>query len=211
MIDHPIIRPVIIACLTAAVLAIWKLYLWPLPAKIRAHLAQTISDVVRGELQDIKSELHPNGGFSLRDAIDKLTAGQANLAQSLATLDHQNRAMLGFHDENRGWFFTDASGNLTWLSAQVLRWVGRSMPEVIGDRWRSIIYPSMRDEVFKWWHDTSATGSYGEMDQAYITADGSKIRIRVFASPVFDERTRALLGYVGTITRLDKINSERET
>lgn len=217
MIDHPIIRAVIIACLTAAVIGIWKLYIWPLPgklralnAKLRAHLAQTISDVVRAEVKDIKAELHPNGGSSLRDAIDRLTAGQADLAQSLVVLDRQNRAMLGFHDENRGWFFTDANGSLTWLSAQVLRWVGRSMGEVIGDRWHSIIWPDMREEVFRWWRDTSAVGSYGDMEQAYIAHDGSRIRVQIFASPVYDERNaNKLLGYVGTITRLDKINADR--
>ena len=197
------VRSVLPALVVAAVVALWRLYLWPLPQKIRDHQEQLIDRVVKKAIEPIKAELHPNGGSSLRDAIDRLNSGQSAIAQALTIFDHQNRAMLGFHEESRGWFFTDAEGNLTWMSSQVLRWVGRQLSDVIGDRWRSIICPDLRDASFRWWRETCSTGSYGEMEQAYIASDGSRIRVQIYASPVFDDETRKLLCYVGTITRLD--------
>lgn len=208
MIDHPIVRAVLTACLTAAVLAIWKLYLWPLPARIRDHLAKTIQDVVRSETCEIKAELHPNGGSSLRDAVDRLGKGQTAITTALSSLNFKQWAMLGFHDENRGWFETDGSGQLLRMSAQILRWVGRSMTELQGDRWRTIIDPSMRDAATSWWHATWTSGSYGDMEQMFITADGGKLRVLIHATPVFDE-DHVLIAYVGTITRLDRISMER--
>lgn len=206
--DNAIVRAVITACLTAAVLAIWRLYLWPMPGKIRDHLARTIQNVVRTETQEIKAELHPNGGSSLRDAVDRLDKGQHSISSSISTLNCKQWAMLGFHDENRGWFETDANGQLLRMSAQILRWVGRSMTELQGDRWRTIIEPSMRDAAAAWWHATWSSGSYGDMEQQYITADGGKLRVLIHATPVFDE-DHVLIAYVGTITRLDKVATER--
>lgn len=207
-LDHPIIRAIITACLTAAILALWRLYIWPMPGRIRDHLSRTIQEVVRAETKEIKAELHPNGGSSLRDAVDKLADGQHQLSSTLRFITHKQRAMLGFHDENRGWFETDSNGALVWLSSQVLRWVGRSMTELQEDRWRTIIVPEMRDAAMAWWKATWSAGSYGDMEQYYIAPDGGKIRVLVHATPVFDDDHK-LIAHVGTITRVDKIESER--
>lgn len=206
--DHPVLRAVITACLTAAVLAAWKLYLWPLPGKIRDHLAKTIQAVVHEETKEIKAELHSNGGTSLRDSVDKLVEGQRQLAEALRFLNHKQRAMLGFHDENRGWFETDENGALVWISSQILRWVGRSMVELQGDRWRCIIVPDMQEAAMAWWKTTWSTGSYGDMKQEYISPEGGRIPVLIHATPVFDDDHK-LIAHVGTITRIDKIPAER--
>lgn len=187
----------------AAVLGIWKLWLYPLPRKIRDHFAELIQAVVHAETAPIKAELKPNGGSSLRDAIDRLSREQ--LAILLAIHQHSLRewTMRGFESNARAFFETDEKGKLRKMSQQVCIWTGRSLPELLGDRWATIISPDCREQVKRWWAATWTDGSYGEMDQSYIAADGKPIPVRVYAAPVIDPATGAYLGHVGSITRLD--------
>lgn len=185
----------------AAVLAIWKLWVYPLPRKIREHFAELIQTVVHAETAPIKAELKPNGGTSLRDAVDSLRREQLKMLVAIQHHSLREWAMRGFEDPNCAFFQTDQDGKLVRISRQVAQWTGRSEQELQCSGWVSIIAPEMRDAVKRWWAATWTDGSYGEMDQLYVGADGRPIRVRVFASPVLDNG--AYIGHVGSITRLN--------
>lgn len=194
----------------AAVLAIWKLWVYPLPRKIREHFAELIQTVVHAETAPIKAELKPNGGTSLRDAVDRLSREQLSILAAIHQHSLREWAMRGFEDADRAFFEADHNGKLTKISQQVCIWTGRSLPELLGDRWATIISPTCREQVKRWWAATWADGSYGAMDQTYISADGEAIPVRVYAAPVIDPGTNAYLGHVGSITRLDSGRTEAE-
>jgi len=187
----------------AVVLGVWKLWLYPMPEKIRLHFAELIQQVVHAETAAIKAELRPNGGTSLRDAVDKLSREQSETLRVIQRHSLKEWTMRGFEDSCRAFFETDEHGKLTKMSQQVPMWTGRAMSELLGDRWATIIAPDCRERAKRWWAATWTDGSYGEMDQTYITADGKLIPVRVYAAPVIDPHTHAYLGHVGSITRLD--------
>ena len=157
--------------------------------------------LVKDKLEWVELQLMENGGKTLRDAVGRLEV-------SLEQMSAINEALLGFHDENRGWFRTDQRGDLVWISSQVLRWVRRSREEVIGSgsgsepRWRSMIAPECQAAVESWWRHTHSAGAESSMKQTYISTDGERIHVMVRATPVFSTVTRELLAYVGRITRI---------
>lgn len=186
----------------AAVLGIWKMWLYPIPRRCRDYLADLIQQVVHMETAPIKAELKPNGGSSLRDAVDQLAREQVRILAAIHKHSLREWTMRGFEDGNRAFFETDERGKLMKISQQVPQWTGRSAGELLGDRWATIIAPEMRDQVRLWWTATWTEGSYGEMNQVYIAADGKRIPVRVFAAPVIDPAANTYLGHVGSITRL---------
>ena len=196
-----VISGIVVTVGSAFIVGVWARWLYPLPRKIRAHLADVIQRVVHAETASIKAELKPNGGASLRDAVDSLRKEQLQILVAIRHHSVREWVMRGFEDRDRGFFETDSNGKLTHISQQVQQWTGRSMTELEGDRWISIIIPAMRESVKRWWTATWSDGSYGEMDQQYIGTDGRHIRVRVFAAPVIDNGT--YIGHVGSITRLD--------
>lgn len=183
--SNEILVSVIGGSLLAAVLAIFKLWIYPLPGKIREHFAELIQT-------------------SLRDAVDRLSREQLNILAAIHQHSLREWTMRGFEDGNRAFFETDTNGKLTEISQQVCIWTGRGLPELLGDRWATIIAPECRDQVKRWWAATWTDGSHGMMDQVYIAADGKQIPVRVYAAPVIDPATSAYLGHVGSITRLEK-------
>lgn len=187
----------------AAVLALFKMYVYPIPRKIREHFAELVETVVRSETASIKAELKPNAGKSLRDAVDTLRREQVEIMRTIHEHSLREWAVRGFDDHCRAFFETDKDGKLVKISQQVPIWTGRSLPDLLGDRWSTIIAPDNRDRVKRWWAATWTDGSYGEMDQQYLTADGRSFPVRVYAAPVIDPKTNAYLGHVGSITRLD--------
>lgn len=218
--NHEILYPVAVGVILGVLGGLWRWWLRHIPGRIlnkvldkaaelirnalhASDVKSMIRQIVHEETEPIKAELAPNHGASLRDAVDRLSREQANM---LATIqDHSLRewTMRGFEDPDRAFFETDTNGKLIKISQQVCIWTGRSLPELIGDRWATIISPHCREQVKLWWADTWRDGSYGSMDQTYISANGEAIPVTVYAAPVIDPATNAYRGHVGSITRID--------
>lgn len=95
------------------------------------------------QLDRIESELTPNGGTSMKDAINRIEERQMGFeAFQTAHLNTQDVAILR----------TDIKGKVYMINRQYQRMTGYSIDEVRGDGWINAIDPNNRDKVAEDWH-----------------------------------------------------------
>jgi len=101
------------------------------------------------QLDRIESELKPNGGTSMKDAINRIEDRQMDFeAFQTAHLNTQDVAILR----------TDITGKLYMINRQYQRMTGYSIDEVRDDGWINAIDPSNRDKVSEDWDHCVESG-----------------------------------------------------
>lgn len=168
-----------------------------LPAKRLAargrKLAQDVLDV-KASTARLEAELRPNGGSSLRDAVDGLaTRMDLFSARKMAALDAQDVA----------YFETDSGGRLTIASRSLCRLAGRDDGELMGNGWLDSIMPVDRPRVAEAWHDSVARGTALTEYAACVRPSGSAIACRIDACPVVVAGSVA--GWVGLVTKVEEV------
>lgn len=185
---------------TAGLLGLWVaarkgLRSW---ARKRRERRERLEKFVR-MADTIEYELKPNGGQSLRDAVDQV-AGKVDGVQrgqaKLFALHHVER-----HLDPRPRFETDARGGCVFTNLAYQALTGYSMEELRGDRWRVVVPPEARtnDE----WDDAVKAGRVFAMDNIELRhRDGRRICVRCDAWPLRDGAGR-FLGYSGVLTQTE--------
>lgn len=202
----------LIVAISAAVAAIWKgrtllqwikslWYKMVVPKNIRQEIAlntqqikeslevmQGLADRI-GEIhktnQQIIAELKPNGGSSLRDAVNLIIAKQR--ARDNTT-------------EHYGVFETDKNGQCVNANLAYLRLVGRTLEEVTGNGWINCIHPDDRVTVRDQWAESVQDNRDFEMEYKMMHENGSVFNVIGRAVVMKDNAGRAY-GYYGTIQK----------
>jgi PAS domain S-box-containing protein len=94
-------------------------------------------------------QFKPNGGASIKDALNRLEVGMSTTQQTSLTL----ATVLGI-----GHFEADAEGKYTHVSREWQRMSGLYAEDAIGHGWLNGIASKDRDEVLKEWKDLVANG-----------------------------------------------------
>ena len=152
------------------------------------------------ELREIKAnqavfqtEMHPNGGGSLKDQLNRIE-DQGNNTYALTGAK--------LHVDQQAMFVTDETGRVTSNNYQHQMLTGFSADQVEGDAWILVIDPKDRDKISKGWKDAvSQQREYSE-DVNYITPKGRKYRVHVKAARQLDSNGK-LRGWLGVVTPLD--------
>lgn len=154
------------------------------------RLASNISKILNS-IEGIKLQLEPNGGGSMRDAIDRIEA---------RIITHEQRQRLVLMDSPIAIFETDANGGCVYVNRTYSRWTGRSLEDLQGMGWINVISLENRDEVMKEWN--KALKQIREFSMAYnmVTINGESIRIQCNAFPMFDSK-KNLTGWLGIVIR----------
>jgi len=150
-------------------------------------------------LEKMQEEFKPNGGSSLRDAINRIET-------KLLIEQHARRAMSMAMD--MGVFETDGNGLCTWINEFYSGLTGISIDEAKGFGWITGVYEGDRERVTDEW--TSAVkqqrifrlefGMFNSKTQEY-----SKVYCTAF--PVINHvgpRPRAAAGFIGVVTKASK-------
>jgi len=170
---------------TGAAALAWKKVLRPL-----VQYATRVSTIM-DNLEKIKHQLMPNGGSSMRDAIDRIEARMiiAEQRQKLLTMDSPFAV-----------FETDANGNCIHVNRTYCRWTGRTTEELEGKGWLNALHPDHRQLVFSEW--TTAVTQLREfsMDYKLQAVDGARFDVHCSAFPMFDTKC-GLAGWMGIISR----------
>lgn len=90
-------------------------------------------------LRQVKHEVMPNGGASLRDAINRTES-------TVALLVAQQRARDDAEDDIVR-LDADADGRVTWMAGALMRWTERTSDELKGYGWMSFVHPDDREDV----------------------------------------------------------------
>lgn len=176
-----------VAAAVVSIVTAHKKVVKPLAARTRQRWLEAIRDIVRGEL----AELHPNGGGSIKDQVNRI---ERMVAKSHAIARaHMN------NDLSRMFFETDPNGRAVFTNRAYLDFVGRTPAEMASEGWVTSLHPEDREAVYDAW--TSAVSQRRVFDLSFrmIDRDHRPVLVRCIAYPLFNE-TLTLLGYLGTVS-----------
>lgn len=148
---------------------------------------------IRTTLAEVLSEMRPNGGASMRDAIDRIDYKQGGFDAFLnAQLNIQNVAVVR----------TDAKGKLTNVNRQYQRMMGYSLAEVLGEGWINVIHPDNRDKIVDNWKDAVEAEREFSEDIKYLRVDGTSFMAHANVYREIDDNGN-IRGWLGVIIPLD--------
>ena len=113
---------------------------------IRMHIPGATN---RRLLLQIVKELHPNGGSSLRDSLDRLE-------HNLNRTHHLTKLVLRMQritDEHAGvaTFLTNEHGQCIYANSHYLSMVGMTEEEVLRDGWKNVVDEKELERIWPYW------------------------------------------------------------
>jgi len=133
----------------------------------------------------VLDELRPNGGSSLRDAINRIESFQI----SALTLT------------GKAYWISDPDGKCSYASPQLATMQGVHPEQVLGWGWVSQIAPQDREQVRLRWD--SAVKDQREFHESYrfIWPDGTLLPVRGHAIPIIHAQSKKVMGMIGWAER----------
>jgi transcriptional regulator with PAS, ATPase and Fis domain len=144
MIDfsHPEIIAVLIGSIGSVIGFIT--YLWKKAIKPIVKLCKN-QDFFVESVQEIRKELHTNGGSSLKDAIINMKDTVNRIDRRQKIIEQRTKAAL--HYSEAALFETDMAGRLIWSNANFCKYVRDNPSNVTGFDWLTMIKEDERDEL----------------------------------------------------------------
>ncbi len=143
------------------------------------------------KVDEVAYETQPNGGESMRDAIDEIGKRIAHLeARSAASM----RAMLDTTSEP--WWESDAEGECLFINRAMERLTGMGRSEARDHGWVSFLHVDDRDAVRDEWYSAAREGRMFDMRYRYVNlATGDVHHVHAVAQHYTVDGVR--LGYYG--------------
>lgn len=168
-----------------------KFGLWML-SPFLTHRTQVKAELleIRNDIRGLVHELKPNGGTSLRDAVNRIESRQI-------VFEQRQRAVLT--DANVGVFETDARGEFVWVNRRLCRIMERTPDELLGAGWLNAIVGSQRDGIQKAWDSSIEDGREFHRGFSVLTPDNAEIPLQLHCVRMIDKEGR-VAGYIGFVT-----------
>lgn len=151
----------------------------------------TKMDALHSQVQLIANQLVPNGGSSIKDALNRIENRQ--------TLSDQRIKVL-MSDTSNAIVEYDKDGVCTWVNWQYCRLTGRTPMEVLGYGWINSIHPEDRDDVRREWERSVEESRSFEMSYRKMTHDGEIVPVTV-RSHVMLGAKQEVVGFIKVVTR----------
>lgn len=156
----------------------------------------TALEAVSKQISDIALEFKPNGGSSLRDAVNKLALQQY--------IDNESRRKLMEADGLAFWE-SDMGGGAIYLSEALLDIIGLDSRDALGTGWASCLAPEDRDRVIHEWEDDVKSQRKFIQTYTFITPGGVRTKVQANSTPLI--KNSVVVGFIGVITKLNAISS----
>lgn len=165
--------------------------------KIQKHLSKVnelldLIPCVKRLDEVVMKELRPNGGTSLKDAINEIRRSLAILDGRLHILAEQHGLI--------SWE-SDAAGRCIWVSTAMLRMLGRQPDEILGSNWRSIIHCDDRERVYREWDSAVRDGRTFILRYRWVRSDGTDIPIAAEAH-ILKDKSGEIVGYASIVREI---------
>ena len=164
-------------------------------AKRIAAMQTVIDDHARVllTLDDIRKEIKPNGGSSLRDSIDRIE----NSINMSALMNDAQMTALGV-----AYWRADGRGRWEHVSQDLCRIVGVTETEMLGSNWLSLIHEDDREEVTLEWKAAVRGMRKATFECNLVRPSGRMIRVKAVASPLINAKTEIMHGLWGNIVEI---------
>lgn len=172
----------------------WRWLVRPI-RKFFSNLANACNSLpeIQKELTVIKDELKPNGGMSLRDAVNRIE-------RNLLIEKHARRAMTMAMDV--AVFETDENGSCVWVNHMYKEITGLDAEQAKGLGWISSIHEMDRERVSEEWEDIVEQKRSFHMQYKMININSFKAtNVKCDSFPIANDHGE-VVGHVGIITVL---------
>jgi PAS domain-containing protein len=170
-----------------------------------AHTCAKLDDAIKSQdirLQRVMKEVMPNGGSSLRDAVTRIEVSVGDQSQYLRVMAGTMRANLD-SDPYRALFETDAHGANLWVNKTYLRWVNRSVQEMLGWGWLACVCDADRERVRDEWLQSVKERRQFQARYFLVDSAGSRIEVDCHVVPI-PEGSSVVERFIGVIRRVDR-------
>ena len=152
-----------------------------------ARIAVAIADI-----QQVKSEVTPNGGGSLKDIVSRIDArGERTAARTLALQDAQSACI----------YECDTDGCCTYANRALCDLFGIEQAAMMGNGWLTAIDHEHRAEVFEVWAHAASHGIPYENDYTVVNQRAhTRLKCRTYARPMRNSAGK-VIGYSGIVER----------
>ena len=168
-----------------------------------AVLAKTIYDWCSKEYEQLQSdrerikciwsEIRPNGGGTIKDAICSIEVIAKNTQKTLDFI---------IDSEAEGYFESDSYGNCTKVSMQYLAMTGATSDMVLGNGWLLGVAEDDRHRVYEEWRSAIEQNRDFELDYSMVNrTTHEEFRVHCLARCV-NLSNKKLAGYIGRIRKL---------
>jgi PAS domain S-box-containing protein len=147
------------------------------------------NDELDRKLNRILAELRPNGGTSLRDAVDRMSVEVAGIRGVQRKL---------VNDSLTPSFQCDPIGDCIFANEAYMAIVGRERTEVMGTNWLNCIEPEDRDRVQRAWEDCIYNRRRFELRYRYVQPNGKTTSAFCRAEPIFGDKQQVVM-WIGTL------------
>ena len=145
------------------------------------------------KVQIIAEEFRPNGGSTLRDAINRI--------EQTVTVNEQKTLAL-IKSLPLGTWISDSKGKCIDVNKSLCKITGRTESELKGDNWSNWIHLDMKDDVFDEWYRCVQNDLNFDMEYIFVKPDGKLQKVHGFAYQLKDKDGK-LIGFLGTLSALD--------
>ncbi len=149
-------------------------------------------------LKNIQKELRPNGGSSLRDAINKIDTKVTALSSKLAAMQASHDIMSDTLNICR--WASDVNGKIIFINSPLKRLLGSTDDlSLLGDGWTNSVLKEDRDNtICEWMRCVNAGIEYND-DFRVLNLQKGIIRITSHAKPSRNMHTGIIEGWVGVV------------
>jgi PAS domain S-box-containing protein len=141
---------------------------------------------IAGDIVEIKKELYPNGGGSMRDGLDRVE-------NRLVSIEMMQDIYL--KDAKHGVFETDSAGKWTEVNRTLCRMLTCTEKELLGNGWMSYIDQDAIDRF----HHAFANEIELKLVTKMKTNDDKTMIVSITANPLRSNMNKKLIGYLGTV------------
>lgn len=175
----------------------WGFVKWLLPLLKDLHKSFQQLDV-------IAMEFRPNGGSTLRDAINRLDVNVTGIREDAIRMEARQWALVNTLKDPI--FEANEHGECVRANPAFLTLTERSLEDVLGYGWENVIYFEDRKRVFEDWREAVLRMRSYEGTFKIQSFSGTIYQVNCVAVPYFshDDRNK-LLGYLGRYDTVKKL------
>lgn len=141
------------------------------------------------KVDKLSGQVMPNGGSSLRDAVDRIGRRMDEMEVLNRTKWHMDPHIASFRN--------DTHGNCVAANLKLCQLFGASESEITGMNWRNFVYPSDLDRMTREWLEAVRMGADFTVRVKYQDADGNPIPATCTAKAV--RVNGQILGWIGIV------------
>ncbi len=147
------------------------------------------------KIQLMAEEFRPNGGSTLRDAINRIE-------EKVTIQDQKTLAII--KSLPIGTWLSDQNGKCIDLNKTLCKIMGRTESEIKGDNWSNWIHPDEKDDVFEEWYRCVKNDLNFDMEYRYVLPNKSIQKVHGTAYQLKNDKGE-LVGFLGTLEAIGNI------